>query len=104
MNMFQRVALSLALVLIILMALFPPWRTIHVDRYRDFAIETKAGYSFLFYPPKGSTESGATVESARVDLSLLVTQWAIVVGTTGLLLVFSSKRTRDERLRKIVDS
>jgi hypothetical protein len=93
------------------MALFPPWRRVDVVESDGLAaVEIEAGYSFLFSPPRARPASlfaaqfSAEAKSPRVDMSFLSIQWVIVVAVAGILLTFSGRRTREKKLRRLVDS
>ncbi len=79
-NMKQRYVLIGAMILIIAMLLYPPYRL----EYRDFV--SIRGYAWIFDLPE---VNGDTMRlSAAVDVGLLIAQWigVVLVGTIGLLL------------------
>jgi len=108
----QRKILAGGLVIIMLMALFPPWRTLRTTSTEIPAVELRAGYSFLLTPPKNHFLSGKRnggdpksdeeaadeersppkspmiVVATRIDTGLLLAQWGLVLAATALLILF----------------
>lgn len=80
MNKRQLIVLWVAIGLIVLMGLFPPWVRKEAE-YRTY-LDAPVGYAFIAVAP----------DRARVDLSRLFLQWVlVVVAGAG---VFWTLRTR----------
>jgi hypothetical protein len=85
--------LRIGSILILVLALFPPWR-IQSYAYAEVGgsavpCEIRAGYSFLFSPPSEPSKGWATwprVGEALIDLPLLLAEWAIVAIVAVLAL------------------
>jgi hypothetical protein len=90
MNGKQLVVLRVGVFVILLLALFPPWRVgsyTNAGTDRVVACDFRAGYAFLFNPPE-SVEHQARVGDARIDLPLLLAEWAAAAGVTWLVASF----------------
>lgn len=91
MNKFQRLVLALAVIVIIAMCLYPPWR-IETGKQPSWKTYTPSnivsgGYSLLFAPPYNAT---------GVDVGRLSIQCIIILALTGTaLVVFGQRRPND---------
>jgi hypothetical protein len=86
----QWVVFQIGGVLFLALTLFPPWR-IESRAYDHLGgvvpCELRAGYSFLFLPPRQPSrafQEWPTFGEAQIDLPLLLAEWAIVVTVAGL--------------------
>jgi hypothetical protein len=81
----QRKIISMALILIILMGVFPPWKqSFKTDQWQH---EKPTGYGFIFHPPN-PTESAY---SLSLDFSRLFLQWGVVILVAGLFCFINKK-------------
>lgn len=100
MNKKQKFVLWIGIIILLLMALFPPWTTsyeisemgIHRrGRFDPDPVEVKesvGGYGFILSPPRAAV---------RVDTGRLLAQWVIVaLIKSGLLYTFKDKKPKDE--------
>lgn len=88
MNRRQKVCLWIGISAFVLMGLFPPWVFISSEAFSQIAggCESFAGYRFFIQE---------TAHVNRIDTTLLLIQWTmVVVVTAGLVLTFRhEKRT-----------
>jgi hypothetical protein len=92
------IAARIALLLILLMALFPPWRG--RPGSPQFP-EESAGYAFLFAPPHDKEVPGnrfGWVE-IRIDGARLLAQCLAVAAVAGLVVTFRSDLSRPGSIR-----
>ena len=97
MNKKQKTSLFVALFLIALMALFPPW----VHFTEEYSMNCAAGYHLIFSPPTitgdvfpGINENRERLIVVRIDYAKLILQSLVVlVMTTGLLLLQKERKT-----------
>lgn len=79
--------ITISLLLILLMSLFPPWR----GRKTGESPEVDAGYAFVLAPPKESAEPPNSVRrkwvGIRIDAGRLMAQCFIVATVAGLLII-----------------
>ena len=90
-NTLQRRIIITALVVLILMLLFPPW-TDSFDagnQYNHFTYSKPIGYAFIATPPSPSRNLG----SIRVDLSRLAIQIVVIILITLLAMMLAKGRT-----------
>jgi hypothetical protein len=72
--------LWIGVVLVLAMAVFPPWEFRPVLRY---AMTAPAGYSLIFLPPK--------LDNVRVDVTRIGIQWFAVAVIIGAAIVTQQK-------------
>ena len=84
----RKIIISIALVVIILMGLFPPW--VEKLKTKDLQLERPLGYGFISSPPETDHPY-----SLSIDFSRLFLQWAVVILVTGLCIFLSKKKGRD---------
>ena len=83
----QHKIISIALIVMILMGIFPPWKgSLKTDK---FQYEKPIGYGFIFHPPS------ADAPSKSIDFSRLFLQWGVVILVAGLFIFLSRKGVRD---------
>ena len=76
----QRKIVVVGVLLFVLMGLFPPWTyTLDVQSTHR---EKPAGYALIISPP--GPEKDAPAFGVKIDISLLVIQWLVLVTATGL--------------------
>jgi hypothetical protein len=85
-NKRQRTILTVGIVVIILMGLFPPWT--HSFGDESVLIKRPAGYAFIAAAP----HLGYGV---ALDISRLCVQWIVVLLATGLGVFLSGRSNRD---------
>jgi hypothetical protein len=83
MNRKQWLAVQIGLMVILLMALFPPWLGRYYTKPVPLLYTTSLGYGFVLWSP---TE--VTLRGASIDLPLLVAQWMVVIAAVALLISF----------------
>lgn len=85
----RKIIISIALVVIIMMGVFPPW----VEKFsvRDFQLERPIGYGFISSPPETTNNK----YSLSIDFSRLFLQWGVVILMIGLCIFLSRKWGRD---------
>lgn len=79
MNNKQKIAIVIGLILVVLMGLFPPWKTTMLG------IEVSLGYHLIFAPMGVKEQLGPS----NVDALRLLVQWigvCIVIGGVVLIL------------------
>jgi len=104
MNAKQRIVVLLAMLVITVLGLFPPWLE-RADIPYKIHFDKALGYRFISSPP-GSTLIGQPglsylkdATTIRVDFSRLLIEWIIVVAiTAALLLVLRSSTKTSEHL------
>jgi len=81
----QQRTLLISAAILVLMALFPPWRG---TRFFEGELhDVSIGYGFLFWPP--STYMIVHPQAQRIDIGSLLSQWMIVLGAaTVICLLF----------------
>ncbi len=89
MNKKQKVISLIAVILIILMCLIPPWK-ITAGNENGY-IEQPVGYALIFSPPSVEQEDefGTSGYSIGLDVSRLVVQWVTLLFTVAALLYIS---------------
>ena len=87
-NMRKKI-ISVAVVIIILMGVFPPW--VEKFKMKDFQLERPLGYAFIFSPP----ETTNNAYGLSIDFSRLFLQWGIVILVASLFIFLSRKGARD---------
>jgi hypothetical protein len=82
MNRGQRIVIGVGIVVILLMALYPPW----VYTYPGSGLDSErwASYTFLLIPPM--------VHGVRLDITLLSLQWGAVIVVIAALVFALRKR------------
>ena len=90
-NGIQRLIILFGMVIIIIMALFPPWA--HTFKSRAFYREQPAGYSFIGSAPARRYKSGA--EGIKIDTTRLFLQWFVTIFACSCCVILASKR-KDE--------
>lgn len=89
MNLKQKIALLIGIIIIVLMGIYPPW----CDHYGNDATGRTTlftGYSLFTIPPEYSVD---------IHYVRLVFQWAMVVIVTGgFLLIFKDKKKSSDNL------
>lgn len=93
MNRIQKNILVIGIIVIVLMAIYPPWTFTGYILSSGFAIPEQAGDYALITKPPGS---------CKIDLRRLGVQWAVVaIATGGLLVIFKdSRKTKEFPARK----
>jgi hypothetical protein len=86
MNNRQSILIGIAMTLLILTGLFPPWRTIRSKGHRP------GPYSYIWRPPSDSFE---------VDTTRLGVEWVLIVSISGALLLLFRKK-QPERRGKVI--
>ncbi len=91
MNTLQKLILLLAIAIVVVMGLFPPW--IRTDA---FGIPRHRGYAFFLQPPISTADSLLANAPVRysVDWNHLVKGWLCVAGMAGPVAVLL--RTREK--------
>ena len=84
MNLIQRGIITVGLVLMILLVVYPPWILRHEGRV------IRSEYSFVWKAPRvgGPSFGYYTIDRDRWTIPI----YAVVVATIGLVKVFESKR------------
>jgi len=101
MNSRQWVALRVGGVVILVLALFPPWRVgsyANAGADRVVPCDLWAGHAFLFHSPD-IVEGQVRVGDVRIDLPLLLAEWVAVAAVAGLAASFlrDEHRSTSER-------
>lgn len=94
-NEKQKKIIVIGVVVIILMAIFPPWT--HTYRYKTAYSNEPAGYRFIFYPPDKKSKVNSMAHGIELDITRLCVQWIIFSMVTGLG-VFLSSKPKDNKL------
>ncbi len=84
MDSSQRCILIIAAIVIIIMAIFPPWQSVHSDATFNL------GFHYVLIRPELSRGSGDSIASFINSKQLLV-QWVGVIFVAGLLY-FAAKK------------
>ncbi len=84
----QRKIISIALIIIILVGVFPPWK--QSIRTPQLQLEKPLGYGFIFHPPRLSDDYYAY--SVSIDFSRLFLQWVVVILVAGLFIFIIKTR------------
>jgi hypothetical protein len=87
-NMRKKI-ISIAVVIIILMGVFPPW--VEKFKMKDFQLERPLGYAFIFSPP----ETTNNAYGLSIDFSRLFLQWVVAILVVGLFIFVSRKGAKD---------
>ena len=93
-NKKQRTILTVGIVVIILMGLFPPWTCTYT--YKSENSKNPSGYAFIANPPEVKGFTFGTF-SFELDISRLCLQWMIVLFATGLGVFLSRKSTLNRK-------
>ena len=80
----QRYVIGISAILLIGMALYPPWRGVR----RGHTYESGPEYAFLLAPRSNANLQFLLEYSERIDAGLLLAQCVVVVTVAALLLVF----------------
>jgi len=89
MNNKQKKVILVAVAVIILMSLFPPW--VHITYSRVGPLSYPRGYGFVFLPP-ATTKAYTSYDSPGIDFSRLFLQWFIVaLAAGGLVFMFKDR-------------
>ena len=96
MNQIQKIVLLISIIVIVLMAIYPPWTFTGYILSSGFTTPEHAGDYALITNPPGN---------CKIDLRRLGVQWAVVaIVAGGLLVVFKdSKLAKELPLRKDED-
>jgi hypothetical protein len=99
MNLPQRIVLIFAFLVILAMALFPPWKRIYnyPAEYGDYMnphMEQSAGYHLILR----DQSSGNAYAILRIDTTRLGVQFVAVLVLTGLLSVILRSAQKEQRL------
>ena len=78
MNKNQRIVLLATAALLIVMILFPPFKSQYLQ-----GVTVNAGYSFILTPP--TYKLGSSAYNSQVNLSLLGLQFVIVATVGGII-------------------
>ncbi len=84
----RKIIISISLVVIILMGLFPPW--VEKLKTKDLQLERPLGYGFILSPPEPSNSNF----SISIDFSRLFLQWVILILITGLCIYLYSRKDK----------
>ena len=84
-NAAQRRIAMTGLLLVLVMALIPPWHVWRIDRQPvpRWLYSHSEGYAFLLTPPR-VVSGNSDWPAAEIDLARLVTQCVIVSALTGI--------------------
>ena len=95
MSKAQRLTLCTAGTLVLLAALFPPWRYDNFSRTHVAAFDRSAGYGFLFDPPQAyDREAPVHKDRMRIDSGLLLAEFGAILGLAGLFVLVISPGQR----------
>ena len=87
MNHKQKIVIWIAISIITIMGLFPPW----VKTISNVSEEKPAGYSLIF-APRDVYKMGSG-PGIHLDVARLLVQWAMVILVAGgIILVFKDRR------------
>jgi hypothetical protein len=95
---YPKKILSGALVVVVLMGLFPPW--ISVYKNSRFYSKQPLGYSFIFAPPSAPEASRAY--GVSVDYPRLSLQWILVLLLGGLGILFTKKNEDFQSMENLI--
>jgi hypothetical protein len=87
----KRSVLWLAMIVIIFLGMFPPWKEIRImngDR-----MEEPLGYAFLLLPPEPKNSQEGSV---KIDFEQLVLQWSLVAASALALIFFTRSRVKTD--------
>ncbi|MCK4820477.1 hypothetical protein KA005_32230, partial [bacterium] len=90
-NEYQKKAIWVGAVIILLMGLFPPWT--YTFKSASVYSEKPTGYAFLFWPPP--PEKSSYLHGVRLDFNRLFLQWFMVAGACVGLLLWLKTTTED---------
>jgi len=82
----QRKIISIALIILILIGVFPPWKQFF--KTAKYQHEKPLGYGFIFYPPSPSDSA----YSVSIDFSRLFLQWVVVILVAGFFIFIKARR------------
>jgi hypothetical protein len=85
MNIKQRILIAAGSIMIILMGIFPPWKS--VGDFKGQHYEQPMGYHFI-----SRSTASALLEPMTIDLKRLVIQWVCVIALLGGLAVISGRK------------
>ena len=91
MNLAQRIALAVGLLIIVVTGLFPPWvgHRIHTE-LRD---STPLGHASIFSPPKVGADDNRGRYYPAVDVTrLVILEGVAIVATGGMMVLLKSRR------------
>jgi uncharacterized protein (UPF0333 family) len=96
MNKRQRRIVQVAILIIMIMVIFPPWIvTFKAENYQSERME----YAFLLRPPLSDDLLVARLQTPRINLRFLIPQLVFVAGiATILVLKFQDSRDTNESL------
>ncbi len=94
MNKPQRIVLSVGLIIVALMAIYPPW-TSTLNGNSGIHHERPHSYGLIFYPPE--TKHDLAIYGVKIDFGRLAVQMLSVISITAVAFILSGikKKTSD---------
>ncbi len=92
MNQVQRVIIYLGIIVLITMALIPPWT--HTVKTRLAYMEDSVGYQFIGTPPRGVITSNSA-EGYKIDLARIGLQFTVVIASMVFGVLATANRKKE---------